>query len=39
MPSLLVSRSTMMLFAPGCDTKRSPFGAYSIMRADAISSA
>jgi hypothetical protein len=38
-PSLFVSRSTTTAFAPGWDTKRSPFGAYSIMRADCTSSA
>jgi hypothetical protein len=39
LPSLFVSRSTATVFAPGWETKRSPFGAYSIMRADCTSSA
>ena len=38
-PSLFVSRNTVMLFAPVWETNRSPFGAYSIIRADARSSA
>jgi hypothetical protein len=38
-PSLFVSRSTETMFAPVWETKRSPFGAYSIIRADCTSSA
>ena len=38
-PSLFVSRNTDTMFAPVCETKRSPFDAYSIMRADCTSSA
>ena len=38
-PSLFVSRNTDTMFAPVWETNRSPFGAYSIMRADGRSSA
>ena len=36
-PSLFASRSTVMVFVPGELTKRSPFGAYAIMRGDGSS--